>query len=62
MHPGFIDQEQVVAAGFAGYIDIFAQLDISFSPQDGQAAISPGGQPVRGKPIYPDKAGTVLAA
>src|SRR5579863_7113752 len=46
LFPLGIDQEQLIAAGFAGDVDILAQFDIAGCAQDHRASVAPGPEPV----------------
>ena len=55
-----IDEEQMVAAGPAGDIDVFAQLDVAVGAEDGQTSVAPGRQPVGREPVDTDVAGAAV--
>lgn len=49
-----VDQEEVILARPAGDIDIFAQFDVAFGAENGQAAVAPGRQRLRREPVDTD--------
>src|SRR5690606_9674275 len=51
-----VNQEQVVATIAPLKINRFSQLHISIRPQNGQSDITPGGKPIRSKPIHAEVA------
>ncbi len=52
---------QVIAAGFAGNVDVLAQLDVTVGSQDEEPPVAPDAQAVGRKPIHANIAGSAVA-
>ncbi len=57
-----IDEEEVVAAGPAGDVDVLAQLDVALGAEDRQPPVAPHAQALRREPVDADVAGAAVAA
>src|SRR6266567_5174646 len=57
-----IGHEQVIGAGAAFDVEIFAQLDISVGAEDREAPVAPARQPVGREPVDPHVTAGALAA
>src|SRR4051794_5686805 len=57
-----IDQEEMIGAGTAGDVDIFAELDGALAAEEEEAAVAPDAEAGRGEPVDPVVTARVLGA
>src|SRR4051812_8327249 len=62
VRPLLIDDEEMIAAGPAGDVDVLAKLDVAVGAEDGHATIAPGREPIRSEPVHPDVARASVSA
>ena len=56
-----IHQEEMLSTRPPGNVDVFAQFNITISPCDEQAAVTPNAKSVRRKPVHADVAHSSIA-
>ncbi len=57
-----VHQEQVIAAGPPGNVNVLADLDVAFGAKNRQSHVTPGSQSVGSEPVDADVAGPAIAA
>jgi hypothetical protein len=57
-----VDNEEMVAAGTAGDVDVLPQLDVALGAEDRQPPVAPGREAVGREPVQADVARAAVAA